>query len=743
MRQPLRHTHNAALILVVVSFVALCCYYNYATPLFEGLDEGAHYNYVDILASHKALPDLNSDYIRALGETHKLIAFETDPNALGHEITQPPLYYALGAALIFWIDRTDFASVHKTADSMSHGMAYFHTSAELDWPPTGTVLAVRIVRLLSTLLGAAIVILVCLIALRLTQRSDVAVLASVITAFNPKLIHLSSVITNDIAVACAFTLTLCFAVLLITETKYNPRRAFVLSLLAGAAAGLTVLSKLSGLAVLMPTGIALIWHAWKFRRAGSWMRGLSIGIVSCAVGFAAVAGWYFVYNTVIYGNPLAWEQVQRANAFAFLGAPLTLPQLLDTVPMLFRTYWGVFGDGIQSPVLYDIPMWIIAGVGAIGLLIAALRKRVPAEFALLMISSIASVIVFVAWLRLYATNDNSRHLMSMSAPVSIALAIGLLQFIPARGRDLAARFYGLAALGWAIFIPSVSLLPNYNPLTYLSNSQIAQLPEDGQVVFDNGIELTAAVLESNRIDPGSSANLSVYWRATRPITQSYATVLEAFNDAGQSLGRLTTEGFLGRQYVTPEWEVGRVIKMNYQLNISATRQTLARVYAGWYAQDSGRVSRVQNRPEVSAQIATVKVRGMREAQQLPPKPIQAFFGDAIQLQGYSVCSDTLTLYWHSSGAPPKNYTVFAHALNSQGSIVAQSDAPVAYPTLFWDNGEQILDPHVMPGLARAAALDIGLYDPLSQNRLPATRPDSSPLQDNVLHILIETTAVCQ
>jgi hypothetical protein len=734
--------HRFALSAVIAVFVALCVFYNAATPLFEGLDEGAHYNYVNYIATQRALPDLNSPYIQQIARTHRLPVFEADINAIGHETTQPPLYYAVGALLIAGIDRSDFTTVFKTADTMSHGLVNIHTAAELRFPPIGTVLAVRLVRLWSTLIGAVLILLVYQIAWLLMQRHDIALLASAITAFNPKFIHISSVITNDIAVACAVTLVLYMAVRLVTLPTHSYRRFILLSLGLGASIGLSALSKYSGLAALAPAGIALIWYAVRQRAQQNPGRILMGGILACGFAFGVVAGWFFVYNWLRYGDPLAWAQVQQANAFTYRGNALSLIEMTSAIPMLFRTYWGVFGDGIQAATEYDLPLWIVTVMGTCGILIAAARKRFPLEIVVLLIGAGATVVAFVMWMRTYAVTDNSRLLMPMGATVSILLAAGLLEWIPSRWHTFAAYLGGTLGVLWAIFIPTVSLLPNYNPLTYLTPAQAAQLPSEGRVLFENGIELYAVELKSNRMNAGEAAEMIAYWRATQPITQSYATVVEAFNDQQQSLGRLTTEGYLGRQFVAPEWQPGRVIQIHYRLSISASQQTLARVYVGWYSPHTGQPVRIDGKPDVSAQVATIKVRGATSPSQNPDQLFAASFGDSVQLQGYKACKDTLSLYWRSTGTPGRDYTVFVHALDAQGKVIAQSDAPVSYSTLFWDAGEQIIDVHSLPGFSQSNRIAMGMYDSETKERLPAQRPDGTAWIDNVVNLPIVRASAC-
>ncbi|MCL5998955.1 MAG: phospholipid carrier-dependent glycosyltransferase [Chloroflexi bacterium] len=733
-----------ALGAMVVVFVVLCVFYNFATPLFEGSDEGPHYNFVDYLASHGALPDLDNKYVRAIAETRQLPILEQEPGTLGHEITQPPLYYAAGAALIFWIDRSDFAQIHKTADIKSHGLVNYHTPAEMAFPPTGTVLAVRLVRLLSTALGALMVVLSYAIASLLFKRMDVALLTAAITAFNPKFIHLSSVITNDIAVACMVTLALWVAANIMVDTRADARRFALRAAMLGACAGLAGLSKYSGMAVFAPAGVALLWYVVQHRRTLPLLQTLALGVLACAIGFAAITGWFFVYNLVRYGHPLAWAQVQAANTMTMRGSPLPLSDVIASIPMLMRTYWGIFGDGIQAPPDFDAPQWVILVVASVGLVVALVRRQLPKESILLVISGAATLVAFFSWMRQYGVTDNSRLISPIAVTVSAFCAAGLLAWLPAKLRTGSTYILGALAAGWAVFIPTVALLPNYQPPVYLTPEQESALPSQGRMLFENGIELLSASLRTNRIDAGGMADLTLYWRATRPITVPYAMVLEAFDDQEHSLGRISTGGYLGRQFMIPEWQPGRALRIDYHLPISAPQQTMASIFVGWYEQHPpNRLVHVAETSGVSAQVGRVKVRGALPPEKTPAQRVTASLGDVIQLEGYTACGDKLSLFWRSTGTPGRDYTVFVHALDEQGHVIGQSDAPVTYPTLFWGAGEQVIDDHLIDRLAGARALRLGMYAPDTGERLIASKPDGSAWDDNVVRIDLQPQADCR
>ncbi len=85
----------------------------------------------------------------------------------------------------------------------------------------------------------------------------------------------------------------------------------------------------------------------------------------------------------------------------------------------------------------------------------------------------------------------------------------------------------------------------------------------------------------------------------------------------------------------------------------------------------------------------------------------------------------VTLHWQAAGRPLPNYTVFVHLLDSAGLLRAQKDSPPlngTRPTAQWQRGEWIEDHYsftvpdnLPPG---HYALEIGVYDPMTGERLP-------------------------
>ena len=193
-----KHTNIMQAILGL--FMLLCVVNNIALPMFEASDEAAHFAYADFWARERRLPHLRQE-------------------VPSHEAFQPPLYYMALAPIVGLFDRSNLAEISQlnpdwfdrelNADYVSVQQLHLHGPAE-KFPYQGAVLAVRVARLFSSFLGAATVWLVFLIAqLALRGRTHAVTasyLAAALTAFNPKFIHISSIVSNDIAVTLAATL---------------------------------------------------------------------------------------------------------------------------------------------------------------------------------------------------------------------------------------------------------------------------------------------------------------------------------------------------------------------------------------------------------------------------------------------------------------------------------------------------------------------------------------------------------
>jgi hypothetical protein len=111
-----------------------------------------------------------------------------------------------------------------------------------------------------------------------------------------------------------------------------------------------------------------------------------------------------------------------------------------------------------------------------------------------------------------------------------------------------------------------------------------------------------------------------------------------------------------------------------------------------------------------------------------------------RLEGWKIGSEVsnapsaprLTLYWEASAPLDAEYTVFVHSLNTQEELVGQADSPPLanhYPTTAWRPGEIVQDSRLVPVGDRYL---VGLYDPVSGERLAAFAADGTRLPDDAV-----------
>ena len=342
---------RAALATVLILFAALSILYNVSTPLFEGPDEAAHYHYVKYLADGRGLP--------ALGHS--------PPEVLWEGLQQPPLYYALGAALTYWLDTSDlpallWANPHRGGETGGVNL-YYHTDEEA-FPYQGTALAVHLLRVMNTLFGLVTVAMTYLAARELLpQRPIFAVGAAALVAFNPQFLFTSGTVSNDgiIAAFCAVGIWLLLRMLRRNSASWLEILCLAL------VVGLGALAKPSGLAFLVPCALALVLIAWRRR---SWTI-LLWGGGAIAAGALLLGGWWYVRNWVLYGDPLAWSALVSAKAPTLRSEPIPLREALEYSAWLQKSFWGVFGNGVLMDFSVYRVLELVMRLGLVGLVVLA------------------------------------------------------------------------------------------------------------------------------------------------------------------------------------------------------------------------------------------------------------------------------------------------------------------------------------------------------------------------------------
>ena len=705
--------NRIALAALVVAFLWLCAYYNFSLPLFEGYDEISHYRVASYYADHFALPDLT--------------------RAPSHEAHQPPLYYALGGMLIRGIDRSDLDATFQVDPNAGLNHRQNGMPTDASFAPSGTTLAVRVLRMFSSLLGAGCVLLAYAIASRLTRSRGAGLLAAAVLAFNPKFIYLSSMVSNDVATACAAALALLVMTRLVTQSS---RASIWQAPLLGGLIGLAALCKLSGVALLLPAAFAILLSELNAKPRFNFAALVARGLLAL-IGFALVAGWFFAYQFSKYGNPLAMAQVNALNVFSLRPAPLNTAQILAALPPILPTFWQVNTPSIQP---------LVDGFAALVLLFALMglaksRASLPLGkvIALFSVAIAASVIALVPWMRDYGGTEDARLLSPAFISVSVLVGMGL--YLISEQAFLKSLAVGAFAI-WSALVPLVAIRPNYPALPampasqivrHVSQTELAALPPFAPVRFENGIELVSAQVKNVRLGAGQPLQVALVWRVFRAPIQSYDFTLDVMDAQNRSLGHLNAPPLDGKRG-TNLWQVGDVFRDEVSVNTqnpSPSQPALASVYLGWHASDPpNAIIQPEGRSEASVPLGQVKLRAQNAAGRDPITKLQVKFGEVIELGGYDLTGNQLVLFWRGLAAPEKAYSVFIHVLDASGVIVAQADGQPSLPTSFWDAGEQVIDARQIAIPQNATSVRVGLYDPAGGARLPALGADGKTWPDN-------------
>jgi len=255
----------------------------------------------------------------------------------------------------------------------------------------------------------------------------------------------------------------------------------------------------------------------------------------------------------------------------------------------------------------------------------------------------------------------------------------------------------------------------------------APLARERQASFVGGPRLVGHTLPPVEVQPGQAVFLDIVWEATEPMTQSYTSFLHLLDASGQGRAGDDRQPWNGL-YATSRWAPGEMVRMSYTLTLPVDLPAgLYALSVGWYDES---VSRLRT-PDGTDQVPLAMV-GIPTRPSAPlPSEVGASFANGIRLARYELVRGTdglvLTLGWETGKPVGEDLTVFVHLRDSTGNTISQGDGPPfggAWPTGLWPVDYLLADLHrvSIPGNLPAGRyqLVVGLYDPLTQQRVPLT-----------------------
>ncbi|HHH41766.1 MAG TPA: phospholipid carrier-dependent glycosyltransferase [Chloroflexi bacterium] len=714
---------------ILLAFVLLAGAVSVVNPLFESTDEIRHYRYIRRLVVEHRLPVQGAERVRS--QSH-----------------HPPLYYLLSALASGWVPSPHTPEYQQPINpfwgyrlwevSVDNKLQYWHGLAER-FPFREGYLAAVIPRWVNVLLGAVTVWLTYRLGRRVwREHPALAWGAAALVAFNPQFLYLSGAMNNDIIAAATGTAVLLVSLEVAQEGLQRDRL-----LRLGLAYGLALLAKfhlvtLGGIIALALALGVVGWSGgpvvrWSGGRAlGRWLGGMGV-----VLGVAALlAGWWFLRNWWLYGDPTGLNKVNEL----WLGRPAggNWWALWQGLPYLWSSLWGRFGYG-QIPLPQPIYSGLLAFVLlALGGYLRPRRAESPTPIlalGLLLTTVLAFTAVVFYYILIQPAGPMGRFLFPALPAFAVLLVGGLHRWLrrpvwTAGGVAVGMGLLALVALG-GYLAPAVRSPPP------------APSPPPGrplEVRFGDVARLLAVEVHPTTLRPGEPLFVTVTWEPLRRTERPYTVYVHLIDEADVLIAQRDTWPGLGRAPTTG-WQPGRPFVDTYRVDLPETAYApdRAAVRVGLYEATSGRLPAFGSDGEPlgdGVAVGTVTV----EPRPGPwPNPLEANFGDEIALVGYRLEprtlrageTFTLTLYWRPLKEPRYDYLVFAQVIDPAWQVWGSRDG--AGPG--WTPGQVVEDvrritlrPDTPPG---SYPIQVGLFHG-ETGRLPVLAPDGHHKDERVL-----------
>lgn len=706
-------------IVLVVAFTLLSIGYSLG-PIFEGPDEFDHYQYVRTVANTRSLPN-------PLEQT-------------GRQYHQAPLYYVLMAPVAALIPDPAFEQYRDRFNPFrgylfnipgnDNKNVFLHDRSE-QFPYTGnsTAPAVHLLRLFSVALGTGTMLTsYAIFRLLWPDRPDRRLLALAMIALWPQFAYMSGVVTNDSLLFLLATISLW---LLLRQLRGG--LTWLGAIVLGVVLGAALLVKINAVFLVFPVALAfaLDRRAWR------------LAPLTLVIG-ALIAGWWFVRNFQLYGDPTGakalFDMTQPGEA---IGTGELVPEAaMAHLPFAYQTFWARFGDGrvpVGDPIYLFFLIITLASLSGVVVWLFRSLHRWKQRDHLAVWQTLAVVTFVLAWLGLLvyyssrAVNGaQGRYLLPGVAGWGAVLAMGLGAWIPQRMRWPAVL--STAGLMGGIAVASLFgyFLPSYRPTTAMT-----QIDHRLSLRYGDAAELIGIEPELTHARPGEMLRITLLWQAVKPTDASLRTYLHT---QGSDIIRRDSLPATGNLLST-SWLPGQTWAEQYLIVVpqDAEMQVAYSLVAGLYDPEAGAALPALDASgvEVTPAIGRIAISGVSQ----PFTPTYRF-GDIIGLAepqvvqgegGVSVC-----LKWLSIAPAPLDYQVFIHLLDPGGNPITQADfqpGDARYPTSVWLPGEAVDDCVMLnaPGLPQKSwQIAVGLYDLATNQRLPVANSRGQTLPNNMV-----------
>ena len=700
------------LLLILAAYIILGIGYSIVIPLSETPDESEHFRYMQAIANSGELP----------------VMLPVREQNVTIEAHQPPLYYLVGAALFGHLDLDpadnppDNPCFSFEPDDPGRKTAYLHNSEE--WPPQRDLYrAFLMMRWLSVLMGAVTVWLAYVIARQAVPTLPwFAPAVAATLAFNPQFIFITASVNNDVP-----TTMLGAAIVALSVSSISRPRLGTYVLL-GVIVGLGILSKFALFAFWPLAIISAVWPALRITRSPFSLHfklsDLISRLLAVSVPPLLIAGWWYLRNYRLYGDPLMWDVTLAAKGQVIARtSPFMLSDLAEFVSLHFQSFWLWFGWlNIKAPDwVYGLFLLLCLGAAA-GLVHWLLRRNIAVERPALVINALAILAIYASLLQYIQTINwtgyQGRLAFAAAASISLFITLGLAAL---GSRRLAA---GTAAglLVVAITALFLLLLPAYpRPTIYQPAEDLTRTCAR----FAEGLQIEA-VDTGTVVRPGDSLPVTLYGYGLADAAGPQEITLVLRGADGQEVGQV---------FADLQWRAGEVVSSAVELPVAQdavpARAVLDVALLDADGRNQSATSATGRLLDVPFSLEAVKIAPEETFAPVPLFETAANFGDLLVLIGYDVqwaeSGPAVTLYWQAKETMAQDYTTFVHIVDGGGNLVAQSDSQPTngiYPTSIWDEGEIVADRKelTLPADAPLEQLNMvtGVYLLETLQRLPVT-----------------------
>jgi 4-amino-4-deoxy-L-arabinose transferase-like glycosyltransferase len=253
--------------------------------------------------------------------------------------------------------------------------------------------------------------------------------------------------------------------------------------------------------------------------------------------------------------------------------------------------------------------------------------------------------------------------------------------------------------------------------------------------FKNGLEIVGT--SATALVPGQPTTVTLYWRKQTPLATDVQIFVQILDRNEQPIAAIHDWPLHG-VYRVRTWLVGETVPLSYTFMIPPDAPPGPyRLAGGVFDIIQGQRVPLLDGTDL-APVATLKIP-LPPPTTTPNTSVNATFGTAIQLQGYTLMPTNtglhLDLFWKALAVPESDYTAFVHVVDAAGTIVAQFDSQPRggqYPTSIWTPGESVEDPQDLAVTPGTYQVFVGLYQWDTGARLPLLVNGQAAPEDQLL-----------